>query len=142
MPSPMDECDNLVNIEVPVSSAGDTFLKRKREDSSEELPFICKKAAVSPPSLIKSNSADGMANGTYTTAFKGQQPTLTKAEREALKAEKAKEKELERQKREEEKARREEERIRKVFAKNWVDVDRRQRNGPSLRRRKMQRRTR
>jgi len=115
MPSPMDACDNLVNIEVPSPSALDTMLKRKLEDSSEELTFPCKKVAVCPPSLVTSNSSDGMTNGAHTTASKPQQPKLTKAEREAVKAERAREKDLERQKREDEKARREEERIKKVF---------------------------
>lgn len=128
MPSPMDECDNLVNIEVPPPSALDTILKRKLDDSSEELTFPFKKVAVCPPSLVKSNCSDGMAKGPHNTASKPQQPKLTKAEREAVKAEKAREKELERQKREEEKVRREEERIKKVFAELWVGVDCRQRN--------------
>jgi len=123
----MDECANLVNIEPPPQSPPDGILKRKLDGSAEEFAFPCKKMAVSPPSLNKSNSSDGTANGTHKAPANPAQPKLSKAEREAIKAEKAKERDLERQKREAEKAKREEdkqkkeeERIKKV--RNYFEV--------------------
>jgi hypothetical protein len=114
MPSPMDECDNLANIEPSPQSPPDGMLKRKLDGSAEEFSFPCKKMAVSPPSLNKSsNSLDGTTNSTCKPASNPAQPKLSKAEREAVKAEKAKERELERQKREAEKAKREEEKVKK-----------------------------
>jgi hypothetical protein len=114
MPSPMDECDNLVNIEPAPQSPPDGMLKRKLDGSAEEYSFPCKKMAVSPPSLHKSsNSSDGTTNSTHKPTSNPAQPKLSKAEREAVKAEKAKERELERQKREAEKAKREEEKVKK-----------------------------
>ena len=110
MPSPMDECDNVININPSPS----TDLKRKVDGSLEELIFPCKKIAISQ--VHKSNSPEDA-----TTSSAVAQVKLTKAEREVLKMEKAREREMERQKRElerqtreEEKHKREEERLKKV----------------------------
>jgi cell division protein FtsN len=108
MPSPMDECDNVVNIETSPST-DQTLLKRKLDGNSDELSFPCKKVAMSP--IPKLPSPEGATTPTTASpsASMGTQVKLTKAERELLKAEKSKEREAERQKREEEKQKREEE---------------------------------
>jgi hypothetical protein len=118
MPSPMDECDHLMNIDpMPMNDA--SILKRKLDGSSEELSFPCKKIAASPVEKLNVSEVS-MATMTPTKTVPTQ-PKLTKAERDALKLEKAKEREVERQKREqekqkreEEKSKREEERLKKV----------------------------
>ena len=115
MPSPMDDCDNRMNIDTSPS----TELKRKLDGSEDDLSFPCKKTSVSPISIkVNGDVEESMTpskNGT------GIQVKLSKAEKEALRVEKAKEreaerlkKEQERVKREEEKRKREEERLKKV----------------------------
>jgi len=107
MPSPMDECDNRMNIDTTSPS---NELKRKLDGSIEELSFPCKKAGVSPITITKVNGVIGeelmtpTKNGTSLTQVK-----LSKAEKEALKLEKAREREAERLRREQEKLKREEE---------------------------------
>jgi hypothetical protein len=113
MPSPMDECDNIVNIDPP-QLPDTTLLKRKLDESLEELSLPSKKVAV----LITSNSG---IEDAFATGVAPPQAKLTKAERDALRLEKSKEREMERKRRdlarqqkEEEKLKREEERLKKV----------------------------
>jgi hypothetical protein len=112
MPSPMDECDHLINID-PITTGDTSILKRKLDGSSEELSFPCKKIAGSP--VEKLNVPDVSMTMMTPTKAAPAQPKLTKAERDALKMEKAKEREVERQKKEQEKQKREEERLKKVM---------------------------
>jgi predicted ribosome quality control (RQC) complex YloA/Tae2 family protein len=113
MGSPMDECDNIVNID-PSQLLDTTLLKRKLDSSSDELSLPSKKVAV----LLTSESGTQDVSATGATPL---QVKLTRAERDALKLEKVREREierqrrdLERQRREEEKLKREEERLKKV----------------------------
>jgi hypothetical protein len=120
MPSPMDECDNLMNIH-PSQSSDASVLKRKLDGTTEELAFPCKKVSVSLPDKANVMDLDvttiptmGTPTKTTMTPTKvSSQVKLSKAEREALKLEKAKERDLERQKREAEKLKREEERVKR-----------------------------
>jgi hypothetical protein len=112
MPSPMDECDHLMNID-PKPTNDASILKRKLDGSYEELSFPCKKIAGSP--VEKLNVPEASMTTMTPTKTAPTQPKLTKAERDALKMEKAKEREVERQKKEQEKQKREEERLKKVM---------------------------
>ena len=114
MPSPMDECVNVVNIDHTVNDG----LKRKLDDTSDELSFPCKKVAMSP---VKSTTPDLYVAVTTPTSAA---PKLSKADRDAQKVEKAKERELERQKKEQEKLRREEEKRRKDEEKQRREQER------------------
>jgi hypothetical protein len=109
MPSPMDECDHLSNIE-PISTNDTSVLKRRLDASNEELSFPCKKIAVSPVEKLSVPDVTTLPTPMKTATI---QPKLTKAERDALKMEKAKEREAERQKKEQERQKREEERLKK-----------------------------
>lgn len=104
MPSPMDECVNVMNIDHTVNDG----LKRKLDGASDELSFPCKKVAMSP---VKPTTL--LDPHTATTTPTSAALKLSKADRDAQKAEKAKERELERQKREEEKRRKDEEKQRR-----------------------------
>ncbi len=117
MPSPMDECVNVVNIDHTVNDG----LKRKLDDTSDELSFPCKKVAMSP---VKSTTPDLYVAVTTPTSAA---PKLSKADRDAQKVEKAKERELERQKKEQEKLRREEEKRRKDEEKRRKDEEKQRR---------------
>ena len=119
MPSPMDECDNITNIEPAPPTLDLTTLKRKSEVLEElALQFPVKSIAMATPT--KSSVPSPIPEGTTPTQT-SPRLKLTKTEKEALKAEKLKEKEAERlkkeqekQKRIEERQQREEERLKKV----------------------------
>jgi hypothetical protein len=114
MPSPMDECDNVMNIDHTVNDG----LKRKLDGASDELSFPCKKVAISP---VKPTMPDPHITTTTPTLAA---PKLSKAERDAQKAEKAKERELERLKKEQEKLKREEEKRKKDEEKQKREQER------------------
>ena len=114
MPSPMDECVNVMNIDHTVNDG----LKRKLDGTSDELSFPCKKVAMSP---VKPNMPDPHAAATTPTSAA---PKLSKADKDVQKAEKAKERELERQKKDQDKLRREEEKRRKDEEKQRREQER------------------
>jgi len=145
MPSPMDECTDITNID-PTPSNDSTPLKRKLDSSSlEELPFPCKKVVISPiPKLLSSDvlpvqtiTSTQPAHSAATENGAGNQIKLSKVEREWLKAEKAKEKELERikrdQEKEQEKLKREQDRLKKEEEKQKREEERLKRvNSPCV----------